>query len=147
MIGVIAQKDSNVEEPQISDLEEISTIAKIVKLIKMPMEAQSSLYRDAKGLKLKEISEEPYFKAKIKTLTEDTLKGDKDFEAMVGSIKRTGRANNGLSQPAHEATIILKILKTLLFNSFCKAAILIVILKEKQRLLVINDIKSQMLSC
>src|ERR1700752_4163676 len=36
LIGVIAQKDSNVEEPTVSDLEEIGTIAKIAKLIKMP---------------------------------------------------------------------------------------------------------------
>ena len=36
LIGVIAQKDSTVEEPTVSDLEEIGTIAKIAKLIKMP---------------------------------------------------------------------------------------------------------------
>src|SRR6201747_663671 len=36
LIGVIAQKDSTIEEPTVSDLEEIGTIAKIAKLIKMP---------------------------------------------------------------------------------------------------------------
>ncbi|MGZ5247605.1 MAG: LON peptidase substrate-binding domain-containing protein, partial [Flavitalea sp.] len=36
LIGVVAQKDSDVEDPTISDLEDIGTIAKIVKLIKMP---------------------------------------------------------------------------------------------------------------
>src|ERR1700748_662524 len=36
LIGVVAQKDSNVEEPVVSDLEDIGTVAKIVKLIKMP---------------------------------------------------------------------------------------------------------------
>ena len=36
LIGVVAQKDSAVEEPQITDLEDIGTVAKIVKLIKMP---------------------------------------------------------------------------------------------------------------
>src|SRR5260221_11459484 len=35
LIGVIAQKDSNIEEPTVSDLEEIGTIARIAKLIKM----------------------------------------------------------------------------------------------------------------
>ena len=35
LIGVIAQKDSSVEEPTVSDLEEIGTVAKIAKLIKM----------------------------------------------------------------------------------------------------------------
>ncbi|MFZ4769092.1 MAG: LON peptidase substrate-binding domain-containing protein, partial [Ferruginibacter sp.] len=36
LIGVVAQKDSTIEEPTVSDLEDVGTIAKIVKLIKMP---------------------------------------------------------------------------------------------------------------
>src|SRR5450432_920795 len=36
LIGVVAQKDSSVEDPAIKDLEQIGTVAKIVKLIKMP---------------------------------------------------------------------------------------------------------------
>ncbi len=36
LIGVLAQKDANIEEPAPSDLCSIGTVAKIVKLIKMP---------------------------------------------------------------------------------------------------------------
>jgi ATP-dependent Lon protease len=36
LIGVVAQRDSNVEDPTVSDLEAIGTVAKIVKQIKMP---------------------------------------------------------------------------------------------------------------
>ncbi|MGK2863223.1 MAG: LON peptidase substrate-binding domain-containing protein, partial [Chitinophagaceae bacterium] len=36
LIGVVAQKDSSVEDPTIKDLEDVGTIAKIVKQIKMP---------------------------------------------------------------------------------------------------------------
>ena len=36
LIGVLAQKDSNVEDPSIGDLENVGTVARIVKLIKMP---------------------------------------------------------------------------------------------------------------
>jgi ATP-dependent Lon protease len=36
LIGVVSQKDSLVEEPVISDLVDIGTVAKIIKLIKMP---------------------------------------------------------------------------------------------------------------
>ena len=35
LVGVVAQKDSNIEEPTVSDLEDIGTVAKIVKLIKI----------------------------------------------------------------------------------------------------------------
>src|SRR5438128_10267022 len=36
LIGVIAQKDSNIEDPEKNDLEAVGTIAKIIKVIKMP---------------------------------------------------------------------------------------------------------------
>ncbi|MFX5761031.1 LON peptidase substrate-binding domain-containing protein, partial [Acinetobacter baumannii] len=36
LIGVLAQKDANIEEPEPGDLCKIGTVAKIVKLIKMP---------------------------------------------------------------------------------------------------------------
>ncbi|MEO7209671.1 MAG: LON peptidase substrate-binding domain-containing protein, partial [Chitinophagaceae bacterium] len=36
MIGVLSQKDINIEEPGFQDLCEVGTVAKIVKLIKMP---------------------------------------------------------------------------------------------------------------
>src|ERR1700744_5790226 len=88
LIGVIAQKDSTIEEPTISDLEEIGTVAKIAKLIKMPDGGTTIIIQGKKRFKIEEITaEDPYFKAKIKTLEEEVLKDDKDFNAMVGSIK------------------------------------------------------------
>src|SRR5438093_3791 len=36
LIGVLAQKDANTEDPELKDLCAIGTVAKIVKLIKMP---------------------------------------------------------------------------------------------------------------
>ncbi|MBO9621043.1 MAG: LON peptidase substrate-binding domain-containing protein, partial [Niabella sp.] len=35
-IGVVAQKDSNQENPEPADLEPVGTVAKVIKLIKMP---------------------------------------------------------------------------------------------------------------
>lgn len=35
-IGVVAQKDSTIEDPGVADLTEVGTVARIVKLIKMP---------------------------------------------------------------------------------------------------------------
>ena len=36
LVGVIAQKDSTIEDPAFKDLEAVGTVAKIVKQIKMP---------------------------------------------------------------------------------------------------------------
>src|SRR4249920_2855307 len=88
LIGVIAQKDSTVEEPTVSDLEEIGTVAKIAKLIKMPDGGTTIIIQGKKRFKVDEItSEDPYFKAKIQPLEEEVLKNDNDFNAMVGGIK------------------------------------------------------------
>src|SRR5579871_1063750 len=88
LIGVIAQKDSTIEEPTVSDLQEIGTVAKIAKLIRMPDGGTTIIIQGRKRFKVEEIvSDDPYFKAKIKVLAEEALKDDKDFNAMVGSIK------------------------------------------------------------
>src|SRR6478735_9393923 len=61
LIGVIAQKDSNVEEPTVSDLEEIGTVAKIAKLIKMPDGGTTIIIQGKRRFKIDEItSEDPY---------------------------------------------------------------------------------------
>ena len=50
LVGVLAQKDANVEDPEPKDLCAIGTIAKIVKLIKMPDGEPLSLFKVKKGL-------------------------------------------------------------------------------------------------
>src|SRR5246500_1328566 len=110
LIGVIAQKDSNVEEPTVSDLEKNGTVAKNAKLIKMPDGGTTIIIQGRKRFKVEEIlSDDPYFKAKIKTLSDEPLKDDKDFNAMVGSIKDIASQIITLSPNLpNEASIILK---------------------------------------
>src|SRR6185369_2036643 len=66
LVGVISQKDSAVEEPTVSDLVEVGTVAKIVKLIKMPDGGTTIIIKGKKRFKVDEVtSEDPYFKANI----------------------------------------------------------------------------------
>ncbi len=145
LIGVVAQKDSNVEEPTISDLEDIGTVAKIVKLIKMPDGGTTIIIQGRKRFKLEMVTtDDPYFKAKIKVLEEDTLKDDKDFEAMVGSIKDLAGQIVGLSPNLpSEAAIILKNIENPSFLIHFVSSNLNSDIKEKQRLLVISNIKAR----
>src|SRR5215212_371589 len=67
LIGVVAQKDSNIEDPTITDLEDIGTVARIVKLIKMPDGGTTIIIQGKRRFKVAAIiSEEPYFKAEIR---------------------------------------------------------------------------------
>jgi ATP-dependent Lon protease len=145
LIGVVAQKDSNVEEPVVSDLEDIGTVAKIVKLIKMPDGGTTIIIQGRKRFKIEEITiEDPYFKAKVKILEEDSLKDDADFTAMVGSIKDlAGQIMNLSPNLPSEAAIILKNIENPSFLIHFVSSNLNSDIKEKQRLLEISNIKAR----
>ena len=145
LIGVVAQKDSNVEEPTVSDLEDIGTVAKIVKLIKMPDGGTTIIIQGRKRFKIEEIiTDDPYFKAKVKILPEEILKDDPDFEAMVGSIKDLAGQIVGLSPNLpSEAAIILKNIENPSFLIHFVSSNLNSDLKEKQNLLKISNIKAR----
>jgi ATP-dependent Lon protease len=145
LIGVIAQKDSTVEEPTVSDLEEIGTIAKIAKLIKMPDGGTTIIIQGKKRFKIEEITaDDPYFKAKIKPLDEEVLKNDGDFDAMVGSIKDLASQIISISPNLpSEAAIILKNIENPSFLIHFVSSNLNSDIKDKQRLLVINNIKAR----
>src|SRR5215471_11622465 len=71
LVGVLAQKDSNIEDPATADLETIGTVAKIVKLIKMPDGGTTVIIQGKRRFKLKKFtSEDPFFKAKVELLEE-----------------------------------------------------------------------------
>lgn len=145
LIGVIAQKDSTIEEPEVSDLEEIGTIAKIAKLIKMPDGGTTIIIQGKKRFKVDEITaDDPYFKAKITLLEEEVLKDDKDFDAMVSSIKDLASQIVSMSPNLpSEAAIILKNIENPSFLIHFVSSNLNSDIKDKQRLLVINNIKAR----
>lgn len=145
LIGVVAQKDSNVEEPTVSDLEDIGTVAKIVKMIKMPDGGTTIIIQGRKRCKIEEVTtDDPYFKARISVLTDKVLKDDKDFDAMVSSIKDLAGQIMSLSPNLpSEAAIILKNIENPSFLIHFVSSNLNSDIKEKQRLLEISDIKAR----
>ena len=145
LIGVVAQKDSTIEEPAVSDLEDIGTVAKIVKLIKMPDGGTTIIIQGKKRFKIESITtEDPYFKATIKVLEEESIKGDKNFDALVGSIKDLAAQIISLSPNLpSEAAIILKNIENPSFLIHFVSSNLNSDLKQKQQLLEISNIKAR----
>ncbi len=89
IIGTVAQKENNVEEPLREDLFDIGTSATILKTIEMPDGSITAILQGIKRFKLKEIiSYNPYLLGTIEPLI-DTLpdKNDKDTEAILESIR------------------------------------------------------------
>src|SRR5258706_12843836 len=145
LVGVISQKDSAVEEPTVSDLVDVGTVAKIVKLIKMPDGGTTIIIQGKKRFKINEVtSEDPYFKATIAVLEDEALRDDNDFSAMVGSIKELAGQIIQLSPNLpSEASIILKNIENPSFLIHFVSSNLNSTLQEKQRLLEINNIKAR----
>lgn len=145
LIGVVAQKDSNIEEPKVTDLSGIGTVAKIIKLIKMPDGGQTVIIQGRTRFALGEIlSEEPYFKGRITLLIDQEYKGDEAFEAMVASIKELADQILQLSPNVpSEANIILRNIENPAFLLHFISSNFNSSVNDKQRLLEINDLKER----
>ncbi|MFN2457545.1 MAG: endopeptidase La [Chitinophagaceae bacterium] len=145
LIGVIAQKDSNVEDPDVRDLESIGTIAKIVKQIKMPDGGTTIIIQGKNRFSVESItSEDPYFKAKIKILEDEELSNEPDFAAYVSNIKDLASEIIQLSPNIpSEASVILRNIESPSFLIHFVSSNLNTEIKEKQQLLTINNIRER----
>lgn len=145
LVGVIAQKDSTIEEPAVQDLETIGTVAKIVKLIKMPDGGTTIIIQGRKRFAIEQVTiEDPYFKATISLLDEEKidLETDQHFAATVSSIKDLASQIILLSpNMPSEASVILKNIENPAFLIHFVSSNINIDLKEKQELLEINEIK------
>ncbi|MEX0821495.1 MAG: endopeptidase La [Rhodothermales bacterium] len=88
LIGVVAQKSSEVENPDPSDLYGFGTVATILKLIKMPDGSKSIVIQGKRRFEIDEyVQTEPYFEAKVSAIEEDTAGDDVELQARIRSIK------------------------------------------------------------
>ena len=89
ILGVVSQKDLNVEDPSIDDLNKIGTVAHIMKMLRMPDGNITVIIQGRKLMEVQElVEEEPYLKAKVIELVEEKPDSkDEQFEALVDSVK------------------------------------------------------------
>jgi ATP-dependent Lon protease len=138
LIGVVAQKNGNIEDPTPADLSEIGTVAKIVKMIKMQDGGTTIIIQGKKRFELVAIKEEdPFFKAAVKVLAEEIVSpADQNFQAYLSTIKDLATQIIQLSPNfPSEAALILKNIESPLFLINFVSSNLNVELPEKQGLL------------
>ena len=89
VIGVVAQIDESVEEPTPNDVHKIGTVARIIRVLKMPDGNTTVILQGKKRFEIDTFTqEEPYMKATIKEVAEERPeKLDTEFETIVDSIK------------------------------------------------------------
>jgi ATP-dependent Lon protease len=86
-IGVLSQRDIQKEDPGKADLYEIGTVAKIMKLLRMPDGTTTAILRGQKRFRLDELTKQkPYLEGTISLLEEQKKSGSLEFTALISTI-------------------------------------------------------------
>jgi len=87
IIGVVTQKDAQIEDPTPADLHEIGVAALITKMIRMQDGTLRVIVQGLTRIRIRElIAQEPYFKARVRILYEDYTPSV-ELDALMGQAK------------------------------------------------------------
>ncbi len=146
IVGVVSQKDGNIEEPGIKDLNEIGTVAVILRMLRLPDGNTTVIIQGKKRFQIKEVvSTEPYITARVSELKENKIdKKDTELSALLDSIKDTANRFINLSPNIpSEATVALRNINDPIFLVHFISSNLAVDLQEKQRILETDNFKQR----
>ena len=89
VIGVVAQRDEDVEEPTLKDIHTTGVVAQILRVLKMPDGNTTVIIQGKKRFKIDSIlQDEPYLKATVTEASDDKVIEDKkEFKAIIQDIK------------------------------------------------------------
>ena len=150
LIGVVSQKDSKVQSPSLNDIHPSGTVAKILRVLKMPDGNVTVIIQGKKRFSIEQIvSEEPYITAKIKEILElKPEKNNKEFGATIESIKDIALKiiEENPNIPS-EASFAIKNIQSdsFLVNFVCSNMNLSV--DEKYKILNTSDLNERALMC
>ena len=148
VIGVVAQKDESVEDPKFEDVHKVGTVARILKVLKMPDGNTTVIIQGKKRFEIATpVSETPYMTAKIKAVAEVAPQGHNDaFKAAIESIKDLSLEiiKQSPNIPS-EASFAIKNIESNSFLINFVSSNMAVSVAEKQKLLEINDLHQRAL--
>jgi ATP-dependent Lon protease len=89
IIGVVSQKNQEEESPDFADLNEVGTVAQIIRLLKMPDGSSTAIIQGKRRFKIEEPTQtDPYMRARVQILAEKPIdKKNKELEVMFKTIK------------------------------------------------------------
>lgn len=142
LIGVVAQIDGNIEDPDITQIHRTGTIARVIKQLKMPDGSTTVIIQGKKRFTINEyISHEPYLQAKITLLEDNTHSDKKEFNAIVSTIKDLASNIIKISPNIpQEATVVLKNINSPIFLIHFVSSNLQIDVLDKQKLLETDDL-------
>jgi ATP-dependent Lon protease len=143
-IGVVAQKDSSIEDPAQKDLYKVGTVAHLIKILQMPDGNTTVIIQGKKRFEIEGfVQDEPYFRAKIKDLTsyDKGFERNDQFIATIASLKDLAIQIIKLSPNLpSEAGFAIKNIDSPFFLVNFVSSNLKIELEEKQKLLETPDL-------
>lgn len=145
LIGVMAQHDGSVEDPSISDLHRVGTLARIVKELKMPDGSTTVIIHGRRRFEVEEVlSTDPHISARVKLLEESEVETDPEFEAVVSSVKDLASRVVKLSPNIPtEAAVVMKNIQNPIFLLHFISSNLSRDVSDKQGILEIDPISDR----
>jgi len=145
IIGVVAQKRSEIEDPKEEELHRVGVAALILRMIREVDGSQRVIVQGVSRMQIKEyIQRDPYYRARIETVDEGSVKGV-EVDAMIMNLK-------GLFQKAVELAPYLTSELGTMVNNIKSPAILADLIasnlninaSEKQRILEMMDVQERL---
>ena len=148
VIGVVSQIDGNVENPTFKDIHKIGTIARILKVLKMPDGNITVIIQGKKRFEIQNlVSESPYMTAKIKDVKEVVPnENNVEFKAVIESIKDLSLEiiKQSPNIPS-EASFAIKNIESNSFLVNFVSSNMNISVSEKQKILEINNLHQRAL--
>ena len=150
LIGVVAQKNSTIENPTVDNIYGIGTVAKILRVLKMPDGNTTVIIQGKKRFKIKSlVKTDPYIQATIDPVSDSSQKkSDGKFSATIDAIKDIAlkiiKENPNIPS---EASFAIKNIhsSTFLINFVCSN--MNITIKDKQDMLSSISVEKRALKC
>jgi ATP-dependent Lon protease len=145
IIAVVSQRDSKVENPEQDDLFQVGTIARIIKLIRMPDGTTTAILQGRKRFRIQRVlKEDPYMEAIVSILGYEEPSNKLEFEALIASIIDKSRQIIELSPNIpSEAIVMLRNISSHSFLLNFIASNLGMKVTQKQHVLEINNLNEK----
>ena len=145
-IGVVSQKDPEIEDPEFEDLHKIGTVAYILKVLKMPDGSTTAIIQGKKRVEIKEcLQTDPFIKCSVNIIPKPKVKAtDEEFIALVDSLKDMSlQIIKSSPNIPSDASFAIKNIESPTFIINFIASNMSLSLVDKQRMLEIASIKKR----
>jgi len=146
VIGVISQKDPEIELPSQDDLNRVGTVAQILKTLRMPDGSTTAVIQGKKRFELEKVTQDqPYLEARIRAFSDGTFpQSEAERKAIMSSLKDLSLQiiNQSPNIPS-EASVAIENIKSLSFLVNFISSNMNAEVDFKQKLLEMNNLEER----